>query len=228
MRLIPWCETHECLRVSLSLFSTTGASVSSTRWRLPPSSSSISSTSARFSSWTGWGPLLAPTWAGTNKWARVVIDWPLEPSGPHGSPLFSSFCTFKHHFCHILSGIWTVPYAYTVTRSHIRSPSYLISAHHMQELDCRTSCRHPGVCFFISSVHLNFTSWFAEFGCLIDLLIILATCEHSNPVPLSLSRTFTMVTALRKPSTATPVFCTSLSIDMMMATSSLAVATPAR
>lgn len=142
-----------------------------------------------------------------------------------------------HHFVHLnavfaklhlgseLSRMLTVN---KVICSHIRSHSHLISAHHMQEWDSGTSCRHPAGCFFLSSVHLNYTSWFAEFMCLIDLLIILTTCEHSNPVLPSLSRIFTMVTALRKPSTATPVFCTSLSIDTMMATSSLAVATPAR
>lgn len=48
----------------------------------------------------------------------------------------------------------------------------------MQELDSRASCRHPGGCFFLSSVHLNYTSWFTEFVCLTDLLITLTTCER--------------------------------------------------
>lgn len=80
------CWTHASVSLSLLLFFTTGASVSSTLLRLPPSNSSTSLTSARSSLWTGWGLSLARTWAGTNKWARVVINWSLEQSGPHRRP----------------------------------------------------------------------------------------------------------------------------------------------
>lgn len=136
MRLSPWCPEHECLRVCLSLFSTTGASVSSTRWRLPPSSSSTSSTSARFSSWTGWGPWLAPhvVQEQTNENALLLLG-PWSRVGPTEARSVHHFVHLKHRFCLIVAGIWTVGYAYTVTCTHMRSHPHLISAHHMQQLD---------------------------------------------------------------------------------------------
>lgn len=89
----------------------TGASVSSTLWLLLPNSSNTNSTSARSSSWTGWGLRdLVPTWTGINRQKHTCTGTQMyrgHKQGPRSRAALYSSTPICHlvHLGTVISGL---------------------------------------------------------------------------------------------------------------------------